>query len=590
MNASADASNQLDLVLERAGLDSRAQYFVPVMFGIALGTCALGTALLMFATWRSARKLPGSQPDTSPGQEAPVTVGSSTSPDDVHVSTGSQDKQALKEAKGEQRTVSSARRLCQVLIVFSTTFGLCVGVTIAGVIDGSLTKETGLAWESYVLLLSCACAWMLVQACVVVLTLQPGRGYTPAAFAEAMLSGMFPFVADSFDTLKDVIFGGLCFKSTSTGLHVLGVLSWVYLYLFHLGLLGYVYGYFLTDLSSSHLSVFALSTIDLKARPASLSRTEKVLAALGKQLSPAKRHLLLVENVPQAGMAIIYLATEGGSLLVALLNLAIPAGQVFASVFLHKPLQRRLARWYAQRLDAALDDADAVLGRRMCREIVGGGPELMHRVAWHSAYLSKIYYAREQVLLRRGDIVVAGEPLLEGADELALELCCTCIKSAESEDFDGELDISGIDLQSQHEVLQALVNFAFFSAWVEKLWFYYCKLTGQDVEALSAAMSEASAHRRGPRRLSLTQNEFGDEGVFALARALPNLHLEELYMCDCNITNEGVSALARVLPQCRDLKGLYLYGNSFEDVARARQALESARPDITVSLSTKQRE
>ena len=446
--------------------------------------------------------------------------------------------------------------------------------TIAGLKDGSLTKETGLAWESYLLLLSSACGWMVVQALIIMLTLEPGRGYVPTAFGEAMLGGMFPFVSDSFDTLKDVLFGGLCFQSTKTGLHVLGVFSWAYLYFFHLCLL--YSSSSLLDLSASHLSVFALSTYDLKAPPAGLSRAEKVMALLAKQLSPTKRVLLLIENVPQAGMAIIYLALEGGSLLVALLNLAIPAAQVLASIFLHRPLQRRLARWYAQRLDASIEDADAVLGRRVCGEI---RRDFVLHVAKHSRSLGAILDARARVRSDLGHVVLAGE-----ADEVGEELCWQCVFSGWR--LNGAIILFNTKLAGQAGVLSALVEFAFKAAWVTEINLWPVSLTAEDTATLTTAMTE-SPHRRRLTMLDVHGNSFGDEGAEIIARALPRLHLEKLLLEGSKISDVGALAIAESLPQCTGLRYLGI-GQEEALGEEARLALQVAcaknDPQITLEL------
>ena len=57
------------------------------------------------------------------------------------------------------------------------------------------------------------------------MTLAPGRGYPRMAFAETMLSGVCPSLADSFDTLKDledVLFGGFCWQSANAGIQAMG--------------------------------------------------------------------------------------------------------------------------------------------------------------------------------------------------------------------------------------------------------------------------------------------------------------------------------------------------------------------------------
>ena len=327
-------------VLERVGVDDRAAHFLLLMSGIAAGTCVVGTLILMLATYRSGRALLSS----SEGRQEPSVVGAPASPQDVRLTLPSEP---LRGPQTQPQQVSPKRRFQQVLAAFFCTFGLCIAVVLDGIIHNTLNKDTGLSWESYALLLTAGWCWMLVQAGVLAVQLEPGRGYSFTSFGEAMLGGIAPFIADFFDTLKDTLFGGFCFLSDNSGLHVLGGISWAYLALFHVCLM--FQGRFLAELFSNHLSVFALATRDLKSSP--LART--------------KRQLLLVENMPQAGFAIIFLAVEGGSVVVALLNLATPAVQVLVSVCFYGRVQKRLAGWYAQRLDAAMDDGNAVLGRRL---------------------------------------------------------------------------------------------------------------------------------------------------------------------------------------------------------------------------------
>ena len=579
MNQSNDVTNQVQAALETAGLDSRGQHFVVMMLGITLGTAAVGTALLMLANWRSRKRIAVLQSDSAApqaGQEAAEVIGSAIaakSTNDVNVSLNCESHR-LTEPKQEKQGVSHTRRACQVFVAFSVTFGLCTGVTIAGLKDGSLTKERGLAWESYVLLLSSACSWLVAQALIIVLTLEPGRAYVSTAFGEAMLGGMFPFVADSFDTLKDVLFGGLCFQSSKTGLHVLGVFSWAYLYVFHVCLLRS--SRVLLNLSASHLSVFALSTTDLNnALSSGLSRAEKVMALLAKQLSPTKRLLLLIENIPQAGMAIIYLAVEGGSLLVALLNLAIPAAQVLASIFLHSPLQKRLARWYAQRLDASIEDADAVLGRRICSEISKG---FLPHVAKHSRSLGAILDARARALSDLGHVVVADDK-----DELGNDLCWACVASGWRPDGAINMQLND-DLGGQADVLSALVDFAFKTAWVQEVHLRWAGLTAEDVATLTAAMTE-SPHRRRLRSLQMECNSFGDEGAKIIAGALTRLVVEELFLGRNDISDIGALAIAEALPQCAGLRHLGMCERIGEEAKRAlREACAKKDPNITLDL------
>ena len=45
---------------------------------------------------------------------------------------------------------------------------------------------------------------------------------------------MAPIISDFYDTLKDVIFGALCLQSEHLMIQILGMVSWLYLFLFHI--------------------------------------------------------------------------------------------------------------------------------------------------------------------------------------------------------------------------------------------------------------------------------------------------------------------------------------------------------------------
>ena len=133
MNESTDASSQFQAALETAGLDSRGQHFVVMMLAITACTAAVGTALLMLANWRSSRRLAeieSNNAEPQAAQEAAEIIGSGTGTTDVDVSLQNLESQRLTESKQEKKTVSHGRRAFQVFVVFSATFGLCVGVTL----------------------------------------------------------------------------------------------------------------------------------------------------------------------------------------------------------------------------------------------------------------------------------------------------------------------------------------------------------------------------------------------------------------------------------------------------------------------------
>ena len=550
-------------VLARVGVDDRAAYFLLLMSGIAAGTCVVGTLILMLATYRSGRALLSSS--SSEGRQEPSVMGAPASPEDVSLAM---PREPLRGPQTQLQQVSPKRRFRQVLATFFGTFGLCVAVVIDGIIHNTLNKDTGLKWESYALLLTAGCCWMLIQAGVLAVQLEPGRGYAFTSFGEAMLGGIAPFIADSFDTLKDTLFGGFCFLSEKSGLHVLGGISWAYLALFHVCLM--FQDRFLAEMFSNHLSVFALATQDLKSKSAGLSHTEKAMALIGKQLALTKRLLLLVENIPQAGFAIIFLAVEGGSVVVALLNLAIPALQVLVSVGFYGRVQKRLAGWYAQRLDAAMDDGDAVLGRRLCGEINEGGQELQAQA--RSKHLGAIIRASARERSELGHVVVAGE-----LDDTDFHICRKCLEAGCGSN--GELFLWEQGLGCRPALLKAVTAFALHAPWVQVL-----NLQRNDITS-DAAVAVAVVLRAGGALsvLRLHRNSLHDEGAEAIAAALPNISgLRELTLDSNQIGDAGARAVAAKLPECPALDELYMEGNEFGE--EAKEALQKAcrehKPEI----------
>eukprot|EP00435_Cladocopium_sp_Y103_P072379 s374_g40.t1 len=97
---------------------------------------------------------------------------------------------------------------------------------------GRLSKKIGLDWEVYLLLFCCGGFSLLVQSVMAVAWLKAGDRFDAAAFPVASMS-ILPFISDQFDTLKDIIFGALCFQSEHWAIQSLGVLSWLYLLAFH---------------------------------------------------------------------------------------------------------------------------------------------------------------------------------------------------------------------------------------------------------------------------------------------------------------------------------------------------------------------
>ncbi|CAE7311617.1 NLRC3 [Symbiodinium natans] len=517
--------------LERMGVDERAIFWCGVMLGISAVTLATGTAVLKIATIRSkraARRQVADAPSTDLAKAE--TIGSTVSLQDV---------QPLKAAQPQKQAIGQLRRGRQLLAVFLSTFGLCLGLVLASIADGSLSKETGLAWERYAVLLSLGCVWLLSQAAMAACTLETGRGYATTAFAEAMLAGVCPVIADSFDTLKDTIFGGLCLKSSHVALQVVGILSWAYLVGFHLVFITEIR--FMAELAASHLSMTAMPTIDvINCSPPKITRVEKLIALAAKQISKTKRDMLMVENLPQAGFAVLYLAVEGGSPLVATLSLGIPSAQILASCCLHHRIQRRLVPWYALRFDAAVDAADKVLFRRLHGEI-SGNPELCLEIALLTRHFGAILEARRARLQSTGE--------RDDAAQVATRL----LGSANL----GILDLNGFKNWDVATV-EALMRHVRQTPWVIELVLRECQMEA----SLAPALERGLRGIRGLKELSLSYNpQLGNPGAEALAAALPHCGLERLFLDSIGVGSEGTEALRRALEEGAALKRLDLEGN-----------------------------
>eukprot|EP00438_Fugacium_kawagutii_P024512 Skav231363 [mRNA] locus=scaffold1586:379570:385812:+ [translate_table: standard] len=165
--------------------------------------------------------------------------------------------------------------------------------TLYSISKGSLSRISGLDWELWLGLFALNALSMLIQAFVAVGRLNVGRTFRWAAFAEASFLGMAPVISDQFDTVKDILFAGLCFQAESSLLHVMGMCSLLYLLFIHF--------YFLSsdstlaELAASHIPVVLVASS--AAQPEGTSRDiftccqvlqRKVLPMLYKQTTPTR--------------------------------------------------------------------------------------------------------------------------------------------------------------------------------------------------------------------------------------------------------------------------------------------------------------
>ena len=323
----------------------------------------------------------------------------------------------------------------------------------------------------------------------------------------------------------------------------MGVVSLLYLPAFHFVLMRRPN--YLMDLASSHVSAFCIATLDVtpSAQSVSLTPREQLLALLAKQLSPTKRRLLLVENLPQAVLAVIYLLVEGGSVLVGVLNVGIPLAQVLTSIFLYPRVQKGLGRWYAKRFDAAVADGDKVVARRLWDEM---SRDFMRHMAPHSKHLQPIIKAGLRSL---PDFQTQVQGELEGDDD-TLELCWRCMLSAS-----GSLCLGYNAVGGKLELVKGLLGFASAAPWVRAVSLFNCGLTSEDARLVASWMTAGGR----VRELHLHTNRIDDRGAEALAAALPRCNLAVLWIQDNEITVQGGRLLIRAAVDASTLRGLRLF-------------------------------
>ncbi|CAE7760685.1 Nlrc5, partial [Symbiodinium sp. CCMP2456] len=79
-------------------------------------------------------------------------------------------------------------------------------------------------------------------------------------------------------------------------------------------------------------------------------------------------YLLLMENIPQGICAMIFLRYEGGSLVVTVLSLAIPAVQIGLTLLLYSRVRAEVAPYFGRRLRALVSAGDQLMAQRLWRE------------------------------------------------------------------------------------------------------------------------------------------------------------------------------------------------------------------------------
>ena len=273
--------------------------------------------------------------------------------------------------------LSKEAQLRLVMLSFCGTVLLSFVATLWSLETGRLSKTFGLDWEIYLLLFGCAGASLLIQAVLAVAWLKAGDRFDFSAFAVASFSSMAPFLSDQLDTFKDVIFGGLCLQSQHFSMKAVGVLSWSYLLAFHAwffwlaavppNMSDALGANCFNELATSHLSVLLIAP-KVPGEWSGGCWEGIILPIIYRQVTKSKRHHLLIENVPQALMSLLFLAVEGGSFFVAAFNLVVPIVQIVLTFLLFKPVRAAAIPALGKRFSRAMKSGNSVAAKALWEE------------------------------------------------------------------------------------------------------------------------------------------------------------------------------------------------------------------------------
>ena len=523
------------------------------------------------------------------------------------------------EALGPTFTALSLRtQQCLVLLSFGVTMSLSLVASLWSLKTGRLSKVTGLDWEVYLILFCCVGLSLLVQAMWAVARLKPGDRFDSTAFAVSAFTSMAPIISDFYDTLKDVVFGALCLQSEHLMIRILGVVSWLYLFLFHIWfwfqsfgnsrvrkaldcllfwitllfcliscyylwcflclladggdisqnfgpgwfvviftcllfflcflrrlkalegeMLGNLGRHGFAELASNHLSVLLTSPKVPGEWSGGCTATGcwegTILPILYKQLTPSKREYLLIENLPQAVLSVLFLLVEGGSFFVGVLNLLVPGVQILLTCLCFRPVLFAVAPALGKKLNRAMRNGDMVLAAFLWEDA-----ELGHsnNLQLFGLILPRLTFLSD-TLSRHG---FNKDPTKLNEQELAM--------------------VQGIG-----------------EAYVGQAERWKCRNLG---ELGTKVVAEAMATNSVTYYLDLKDNNMGDPGAQALAESLKiNTTLRELLLEQNNIGAAGAEALAESLKTNSSLRTLWLGGNNI-GAAGAEALGESLKINVTL--------
>ena len=94
-----------------------------------------------------------------------------------------------------------------------------------------------------------------------------------------------------------------------------------------------------------------------------------ILPSIYRQVTKSKRHHLLIENVPQALMSVLFLVIEGGSFFVTAFNLVVPIVQIALAELLFEPVRTAAIPALGKRLNRAMKSGNTVATKALWEEV-----------------------------------------------------------------------------------------------------------------------------------------------------------------------------------------------------------------------------
>eukprot|EP00438_Fugacium_kawagutii_P008091 Skav222112 [mRNA] locus=scaffold1181:333141:334661:- [translate_table: standard] len=379
---------------------------------------------------------------------------------------------------------------------------------------GQLTSG-GMVWEAFDEILSWGLLWFMAQ--VIALRILNCSAFYPSFDVALSILFLLPYLGDPVDTLKDAMLASNAIQSNSVWLRMLGIAGLSYLWILHLFILLPVQSSRL-ELQSSYLPVLLLKASKADSKFVH-SRWVRLCALLYQQTTLTRQKAMVVEDLPQALLAIIVATSAKGGLFTVVANILIPVVRLIFAHMFHDSLAGTVKDWLLQRAgDAAASDRFAA-----SNEWTLAMWKLQSRLSkdqlWSDEHLLEV----KDMVQKHLDERERGNQIIPCSGGL---LCSWLIVQF------ALLQLTEI---SEELVQQALSEMFFEASKDSLLQESFCKWSSQ----LSTRFGRFHGSFRFSRFGSKQCDFLGQ--VLSGMTAITELHLDLAY---CNITTDGFSAIA----------------------------------------------